>query len=55
MIFASIIANIPAFLAKRREYRRRVAEIENLSQRDITELGADRGDMLRDVRREIYG
>ena len=55
MIFAGIIANIPAWLAKRREFRRRVAEIESLSQREITDLRADRGHMLRDVRLEMYG
>jgi uncharacterized protein YjiS (DUF1127 family) len=55
MIFAAIIDYIRGRLAKRRKYRRLVTEIEALSQRDLIDLGADRGAMLREVRREIYG
>ena len=55
MIFAGIIAHIRARLAKRREYRRLAAEIHSLSESDLADLRADRGDMLRHVHRQIYG
>lgn len=40
--------------AKRNRYNRLVAEIEALSPRDLSDLRADRSEMLRQVYREIY-
>ena len=54
MIFAGLIAHIRARLAKRAKYRRLVAEIRSLSENDLADLRADRGDLLREVHREIY-
>ena len=42
-------------LAKRRQYNRLADEILSLSQRDLVDLRADRGEMLRHARKSIYG
>jgi hypothetical protein len=42
-------------IAKRREYNRLADEILGLTQRDLADLRADRGDMLRHARKSIYG
>lgn len=55
MIFAGIIAELRSRLAKRREYRRLADEILSLSNNDIAELGGDRGEMLFQVHRQVYG
>ena len=42
-------------IAKRRQYNRLADEIAGLSQRDLAELRADRGEMLRHAYRQVYG
>ncbi len=42
-------------ISKRRQYNRLADEILGLSQRDLADLRADRGDMLRHARKSIYG
>ncbi|MEW9805973.1 hypothetical protein [Mesorhizobium marinum] len=42
-------------IEKRREYNRLAAEIASLSQRDLADLRADRGEMLRHVYNKVYG
>ena len=42
-------------IAKRRQYNRIADEIAGLSQRDLADLRADRGEMLRHDHKSIYG
>jgi uncharacterized protein YjiS (DUF1127 family) len=42
-------------LAKRGRYRRLLAEIEALSDRDIADMGGNRSEMRHDVYRSVYG
>jgi hypothetical protein len=42
-------------IAKRRQYNRLANEIAGLSQRDLADLRADRGEMLRHAYQKIYG
>ena len=42
-------------LDKRRRYKRAVAEINALSNRDLTDMRADRADMLYWARKDILG
>ena len=42
-------------IAKRQQYNRLADEILGLTQRDLADLRADRGDMLRHARKSIYG
>jgi hypothetical protein len=55
MLFVSLIAHVKDRLAKRAEFRRLVAEINSLSSRDLTDLRADRSDMIRYARQQVYG
>ncbi|MDQ0392527.1 hypothetical protein [Labrys monachus] len=55
MIFASIIAHLKDRLAKRARFRRMIDEINSLSNADLTDLRADRTDMLRSAYQEVYG
>ena len=42
-------------IEKRREYNRLASEIASLTQRDLADLRADRGEMLRHAYQKIYG
>jgi hypothetical protein len=42
-------------ISKRRQYNRIADEIASLSQRDLADLRADRGEMLRHAYQKIYG
>jgi ribosomal protein S7 len=42
-------------IEKRRQFNRLANEIASLSQRDLADLRADRGEMLRHAYRKIYG
>ena len=42
-------------ISKRREFNRLANEIASLSQRDLADLRADRGEMLRHAYKNIYG
>jgi uncharacterized protein YjiS (DUF1127 family) len=54
-MFDNFVARARASLVKRRNYNRLVAEIENLSNRDLADLRADRSEMLYQVHKQIYG
>ncbi len=54
-MFANLVSQAQSRFEKRRRYNRLVGEIMSLSDRDIADLHADRGDMLRYARKEIYG
>ena len=55
MLLTLLIARFQESLAKRARYRRLVAEIEGMSHRDLVDMRADKGDMLADAYRQIYG
>lgn len=55
MTISRLIAFAQDRLAKHREYRRVVAEIDSLSQRELIEIGAFQSDLYKAARREIYG
>ncbi|MER9424301.1 hypothetical protein NKI88_17815 [Mesorhizobium sp. M0317] len=55
MAFDNLFARARTSMAKRRHYNRLVAEIENLTSRDLADLRADRSEMLYQVHRQIYG
>lgn len=55
MIFAGFVARIHDILAKRREYKRLVSDIQNLTQRDLVDIRGDRSDMLHAAYRQVYG
>lgn len=55
MFFAALVAKFNDMLAKRRLYNAKAAEIFDLSTDDLADLRADRGEMLRYLRQEIYG
>ena len=55
MIFSSLVASTQNRLAKRRHYNRLVAEIESLSPRDLSDLRADRSEMLFHAYKNVYG
>lgn len=40
---------------KRMRYGRMVAEIQSLTHRDLADMGADRGEMLRHAYLDVYG
>ncbi len=42
-------------IAKRRAYRRLVAEIECMTHNDLIEIGAFRSDLFNNARRQVYG
>ena len=54
-MIASMINNARSRLAKRSRYNQLVEEIQSLTQRDLADMGADRGEMLRHAYRDIYG
>ncbi|MDG4893214.1 MULTISPECIES: hypothetical protein [unclassified Mesorhizobium] len=54
-MFDNLVSRARASIAKRRQYNRLVAEIENLSGRDLADLRADRSEMLYQIHRQIYG
>ncbi|MDX8500430.1 hypothetical protein RFM99_18650 [Mesorhizobium sp. VK4C] len=55
MIFDNLVSRARNNIAKRRHYNRLVAEIENLSSRDLADLRADRSEMLYQVHKQVYG
>ena len=54
-MFDNLVSRARASMAKRRHYNRLVAEIENLSSRDLADLRADRSEMLYQIHKQIYG
>ena len=55
MRFADTIQNIRTIIARRAKYMRLVAEIENLSDRDLSDIRGDRSEMLFQAYVEVYG
>ena len=55
MFLAALVAKLNDHLVKRRLYKSKVAEIMSLSANDLADLRADRGEMLRYLRQEVYG
>jgi len=55
MMLSDLISNAKSHFAKRSRYNRIVSEIQALSQRDLADMGADRGDMLRQAYRDTFG
>ncbi|AZO72754.1 MAG: hypothetical protein E5V92_26065 [Mesorhizobium sp.] len=55
MIFDNFVSRARNNIAKRRQYNRLVAEIENLSSRDLADLRADRSEMLYQIHKQVYG
>jgi hypothetical protein len=55
LLFASFIADLKVRRERRRTYLRKLAEIRDLSTRDLADLRADRSEMLRDLWLETYG
>jgi ribosomal protein S7 len=55
----AVIQNLISYaqdrIAKRRQYNRLADEIASLSSRDLADLRADRGEMLRHAYKKIYG
>lgn len=51
----SLIGFASSRIRKHREYNRLAQEIANLTPRDLADLRADRGEMLRHVHKKIYG
>ncbi|MBZ9885396.1 hypothetical protein LB535_23960 [Mesorhizobium sp. CA10] len=54
-MFDNLVSRARATMAKRRHYNRLVAEIENLSSRDLADLRTDRSEMLYQIHKQIYG
>jgi hypothetical protein len=55
MILDSLVSRARASIAKRRQYNRLVAEIDNFSSRDLADMRADRSEMLYQVHKQVYG
>jgi len=55
MIFSNLVKHAKSRLDKRRRYGRLVTEIESLTNRDLVDMGADRGEMLRHAYLDVYG
>ena len=55
MNIQSLIASAQDRIAKRRRYNQMANEIASLSSRDLADLRADRGEMLRHAYQQIYG
>lgn len=55
MIFDSFINSTRDRIAKRMRYNRMVADIQALTDRDLSDMRASRTEMLHQAYREIYG
>jgi hypothetical protein len=55
MILTDLVSRTQQHLAKRRHFNRLIAEIESLSPRDLADLRADRGEMIRHARKQVFG
>lgn len=54
-MFDNLVSRARNHLEKRRRYNRAVNEIMSLTDRDMADMRADRGQMLHEVKREIFG
>ena len=55
MIFSNLVRHAKSRIDKRMRYGRLVAEIQSLTHRDLVDMGADRGEMLRHAYLDVYG
>jgi hypothetical protein len=55
MFVTNLIVAAQNRLARRRRFNRLAAEIEGLTPRELSDLHADRTQMMQDLRRAIYG
>jgi uncharacterized protein YjiS (DUF1127 family) len=55
MIFSNLVKHARTRIEKQMRYSRLVAEIEGLTARDLADMGADRGEMLRHARLDVFG
>jgi uncharacterized protein YjiS (DUF1127 family) len=55
MIFSNLARNVRGRLEKRARYSRLVSEIQSLTNRDLVDIGGDRGEMLRHAYQDVYG
>ncbi len=55
MFFDSLLSRARESAAKRKQYRRLVAEIDSFSGRDLADMRADRSEMLYQAYKQIYG
>ena len=54
-MISRLIAYAQQRYAMHREYRRLVAEIDLLSQKDLIEIGAFQSDLYKAAHREVFG
>jgi len=55
MIFNDLMTRARNNIAKRKHYKRLVAEIDSFSSRDLADMRADRSEMLYQIHKQIYG
>ena len=55
MSISRLVAYARQRYAMHREYRRLVAEIDQLSQKELIEIGAFQTDLYRAAHREVFG
>jgi uncharacterized protein YjiS (DUF1127 family) len=55
MMFSNLVKHAKSRIDQRIRYNRLVAEIESLTNRDLVDIGGDRGEMLRHAYRDVYG
>lgn len=51
----TLIAKFRIALANRRAYQRAIAEIEQLDNRELTDMGVDRDTLVAGAYRAVYG
>lgn len=54
-MFSNLMNYAKNRVEKRMRYGRMVAEIQSLTHRDLADMGADRGEMLRHAYLDVYG
>lgn len=55
MFFDSLMTRARESAAKRKQYKRMVAEIDSFSGRDLADMRADRSEMLYQAYKHVYG
>jgi hypothetical protein len=55
MIFSNLVKHARTRIDQRRRYVRMVEEIQGLTNRDLVDIGGDRGEMLRHAYLDVYG
>jgi hypothetical protein len=54
-MFKTIIATVQKQISDRRRYLRAIAEIDSMSQRDLSDIRADPAEMRQQIWNDIYG